>query len=90
MTVDKVQPCVCSIENFEEEQRNDINYGMPVLLVHNSIYPYKQFWTTRCPKCGRGGLTEYDSAYKAIRAWNQLQAVLYMSDSPWEPTKEES
>lgn len=80
MTVDKVQPCVCSIENYEEEQIKDSSYGMPVLSIFNSAYPYKQFWTIWCPKCGRGSKkSQYGSAFKAVRAWNEMQARCYLA-----------
>ena len=87
MTVDFVQPCVCSIENYEEHLKKGILYGMPVLSVYNGLYPHKQFWTIWCPSCGRGSkLSQYGSAYKAVRSWNAIQARLYLAkEKGWLP-----
>ena len=89
MTVDKVQPCVCSIVDYEKKQHENSSYGMPVLSVCNGLYPHKQFWSIWCPKCGRGSkLEQYESAFKAIRSWNAIQARLYLAKEkgwlPWE------
>lgn len=79
MTVDRINPCMCSIDDYEEGHIEDSDYGMPVLRVCNANKPHRQFWTIYCPKCGRGSkLTQYDSAYKALRAWNLIQANLYL------------
>lgn len=79
MTVDRIYPCVCSIDDYEEGMIRNSRYGMPELIVSNAIKPHKQFWSVYCPKCGRGSkLDSFDSAYKALKAWNLRQANLYL------------
>ena len=84
MTVDKVRPCICSMDDYVEKQIDDSNYGMPVLTVCNGLVPHKQFWSIWCPKCGRGSkLVQYDSSFKAIRDWNKMQVDNILKDAGW-------
>ena len=29
-----------------------------------------------CPKCGRGGIIDFTSSYKALKSWNEMQHSL--------------
>ena len=74
MTVEKILPCACSADDYEEKQIDDSSYGMPMLIVCNSLHKNHQYWSIWCPKCGRGSkLIQYGSAYKALREWNRMQ-----------------
>lgn len=79
MTVDRINPCVCCIDDYEYCHTGNSLYGMPKLLVTNSLKPHRQFWSVYCPKCGRGSkLDQFESPYKALRSWNLMQANLYL------------
>lgn len=69
MKVGEVMPCICS-PNWEDEHIADGYYGMPQLRVYGGG---DRFFDCRCPKCGRGGLLQYKSAFLALRAWNEMQ-----------------
>lgn len=75
MTVDNIIPCVCMPHPPTLAERCD--YGMPILIPHNSNRMHKQYWNVKCPNCGRGGLYEEKSAYLALKKWNELQKGLY-------------
>ena len=82
MTVQKIIPCICSADDYEEMSLNDSFYGMPYLAVQNSLKDHQQFWTYWCPKCGRGGkFLEFASPYLALKDWNKLQTGLRYD--PW-------
>ena len=72
MKVGEVVPCIYS-PNWEDEHIADGYYGMPQLRVYGGG---DSFFDCRCPKCGRGGLFQYKSAYLALRAWNETQKDL--------------
>lgn len=73
-TVKEVLTCVCA--GRERTSADSVYFGMPQIKVSNSIRPHKQFWSAYCPNCGRGGLMEEPSAYKALKQWNALQENL--------------
>ena len=72
MKVWKVIPCICS-PNWEEENIANGYYGMPQLRVYGGS---DMFFDVYCPKCARGRLFEYKSAYLALKAWNEMQQSL--------------
>lgn len=72
MTVERILPCVCC-DNLSSADASDLHeYGMPILIPNNSMEKHKQFWTVKCPRCGRGGMFQYTSAYLALKDWNDL------------------
>lgn len=72
MKVDKILPCICTPEYDDVASLYD---GMPLLKVSGG--KPNTYFTPFCPKCGRGGLIEYKSAYLALRAWNEMQHELH-------------
>lgn len=72
MKVRKVIPCICS-PNWENEQTANGYYGMPQLRVYGGS---DRYFDAYCPKCGRGGLLQYKSAYLALKEWNEMQQSL--------------
>lgn len=74
MKVKKIIPCVC-IDHIPESG-DSCEYGMPNLTVCSGIYKGKvvEHWSAFCPNCGRGNhYMMHDSAYKALREWNETQ-----------------
>lgn len=76
MKVDKILPCICTPDY---DSAKSIYNGMPQLKVSGGK-PHT-FFTPFCPKCGRGGLIEYKSAYLALKAWNEMQEMLRKYDT---------
>lgn len=74
MTVDHIIPCVCTPHPPTCADRT--TYGMPVLTACGYI-SRKQFWKIKCPVCGRGGLSEFRSSYKALKDWNHIMERCY-------------
>lgn len=75
MTVYRIIPCVCTPHPPTVGDR--CSFGMPVLTAYG-IDPHKQYWTVKCPVCGRGGVgIEENSSYKALRHWNNLMVRCY-------------
>ena len=75
MTVDRIIPCVCT--PHPPTIMDSVRYGMPALTPYG-FQSHKQFWTIKCPVCGRGGAgTEETSAYKALKKWNLLMRRCY-------------
>lgn len=72
MKVMKVIPCICSPDWKNEHIANGY-YGMPQLRVYGGTDRFFDFY---CPKCGRGSLFQYKSAYLALKAWNEMQQSL--------------
>ncbi len=68
MQVGKVLPCVCI--DHEPDVGDSVFYGMPQLKVAG--YDGKPLYTPYCPRCGRGGMLQYKSAYLALKAWNEM------------------
>ena len=75
MTVDRIIPCVCCEHPPSVDDCS--SYGMPILMPSNSFKEHKQLWIAKCPECGRGGVIQYDSAYLALKHWNEMQRSLY-------------
>ena len=75
MTVDRVIPCVCCEHPPSVDDGSE--YGMPILIPHNSFVSHKQFWNVKCPVCGRGGCVEEKSAYLALKKWNEIMQRCY-------------
>lgn len=71
MKVDKILPCICTPEYDSAASLYD---GMPLLKVSGG--KPNTYFTPFCPKCGRGGMIEYKSAYLALRVWNEMQNQL--------------
>ena len=69
MKVDKILPCICTPEYNRAASLYD---GMPLLKVSGG--KPNTYFTPFCPKCGRGRMIEYKSAYHALREWNKMQA----------------
>ena len=75
MTVERVLPCICSSAKLNDDRF----CGMPVLQVVNTNRSNLQYWRVQCPKCGRGGILDFNSAYKALKSWNDMQRMLHNS-----------
>lgn len=76
MTVDYIIPCVCCTHPPSVD--DSVSYGMPILEVQNSLIAHQQFWSFRCPSCGRGGnCLQFKSPYLAMKNWNEMQRSLY-------------
>ena len=73
MTVDFIIKCIC----VAGEYSNGLWHGLPELKVSNTNRPHTQYWRAQCPKCGRGGIIDYPSAFKCLDAWNKMQKDLY-------------
>lgn len=69
MKLTHISRCVCSIYDSDDS----IYCGMPQLKVTADM----QFFEVFCPKCGRGGLSQFKSAYLALKFWNELQSECY-------------
>ena len=70
----KIISCICS---EPVNKYGDIYDGMPQLKVTD--YNEKcntQYYEAFCPKCGRGGLIQFKSAYLALKNWNEMQKNL--------------
>ena len=81
MTVDKIIPCVCI--PHPPTVADKTTYGMPILSVSGSLTAHKQFWSAKCPVCGRGGLMEETSSYKALKRWNAtMEDCHHMENKP--------
>ena len=78
MTVSKIIPCVCCEHPPSSDDGHE--YGMPILIPSNSLQEHMQFWEAKCPKCGRGGIFQYKSAYLALKHWNELMIRCYMNE----------
>ena len=75
MTVDRIIPCVCC--EHPPSVDDGSSYGMPILKPSNGFLDHLQFWIAECPKCGRGGIIQYKSAYLALKAWNETMVRCY-------------
>lgn len=92
MTVDFIIPCVCC--EHPPSVDDSVTYGMPLIEVSSSVVPHQQFWSCRCPVCGRGGnAIQYKSPYLALKSWNEMQRHLYefekkeiLLEEPWKDT----
>ena len=62
-----VIPCVCC--DHKPDVGDSIYYGMPQLKITGNMEYFEIF----CPKCGRGGLMQWGSAYQAVKHWNDVQ-----------------
>lgn len=71
-----ILPCICTPDY---DGAKSIYKGMPQLKVSGG--KRYTFFTPFCPKCGRGGLIEYKSAYLALKAWNEMQEMLRKYDT---------
>lgn len=77
MKVKKIIRCICA--DHEPTSADSVHYGMPNLRVWGDDV---QYWDIYCPDCGRGGLFEEKSSYKALQKWNELQMNL-RNDNPF-------
>lgn len=68
-------PCVCI--DHKPDVGDSVYFGMPQLKVSVGIDTGKQFYSAYCPACGRGGCTEFRSAYLALKNWNDFQNELW-------------
>jgi len=75
MTVEKIIPCVCC--DHQPTDADSVYYGMPILRVCGHYIAHKQFWEVQCPNCGRGGTIQHNSAYLALKHWNELMERCY-------------
>ncbi len=62
-----VIPCVCC--DHKSDAGDSVYYGMPQLKITANMEYFEIF----CPRCGRGGLTQWESAYQAVKHWNDVQ-----------------
>lgn len=85
MKVDKIIPCVC-IEHIPMVA-DSVYYGMPQIKVSGG--GKSQRFSPYCPECGRGGCTEYKSAYLALKHWNEMQEHLWKFERENESVFEE-
>lgn len=83
-----ITPCICCEANYAEGHINSVYYGMPQLRVAGGLSG-NQYYDAYCPKCGRGGLIQYKSAYLALKAWNEMQYDLRHLDDGWGEEEEE-
>lgn len=75
----KIIPCVCT--ELKNDGSDSVYSGMPILYVTDYYESCDtQFYAAKCPKCGRGGLIQYKSAYLALRAWNKMQKQVRIKD----------
>lgn len=74
MRVPNIVPCVCT--ERRPDASDSVYYGMPQLKV-SGLNSGTQFYAPYCPNCGRGGCTEYRSAYLALKSWNKMQERLW-------------
>lgn len=65
----------CKCSQREPNGGDSVYYGMPHLRVTSD----GNYFECYCPNCGRGGSTQYKSAYLALKAWNEMQR--------WKPIK---
>lgn len=70
MKVGEILPCVCTPE---ADLIADGYAGMPILRTYGGSDTY---FDCKCPKCGRGGLWQFKSAYLALKDWNEMQENL--------------
>jgi hypothetical protein len=62
----EVIPCICC---GDRDPNGPMYYGMPQLKITHNMKWYEIY----CPKCGRGGLLQFTSPYKAVQDWNDMQ-----------------
>ena len=57
-----------------DSNAGDSYAGMPSLRVVSHVYKgkWQELWMIQCPNCGRGGLEQYESAYHALKDWNEI------------------
>lgn len=72
MKVDKIISCACC--DHEPNSGDSVYYGMPQLKVCGG--KPRTFFEVYCPNCGRGGLFQFESAYLALKDWNEMQENL--------------
>ena len=78
MRVKRIIPCVC-IEH-KPNAGDSVFYGMPELTVSGGLSGEREYWYIRCPRCHRGGLMEFRSAYYALKDWNEMQTQLWRQE----------
>lgn len=64
-----IETCVCW--SGKKTKKNDWWNGLPHLEVIEG-----QRYIPYCPKCGRGGIIDFTSSYKALKSWNEMQHSL--------------
>ncbi len=69
MKADKISPCVCC--GRKTNGGDSVYFGMPMLRVCGG--KPETYLEAFCPKCGRGSLLQFKSAYKALKEWNSIQ-----------------
>lgn len=70
MKVDRIRKCVCC--EREPNVGDSVYYGMPQLKVCGG--KPNTYFEAYCPKCGRGSIKQFPSAFLALREWNEIQA----------------
>lgn len=70
MKIGEILPCVCTPD---ADFIADGYAGMPILRTYGGSDTY---FDCKCPKCGRGGLWQFKSAYLALKDWNEMQGNL--------------
>lgn len=81
MRVDKIETCICC--DHEPTVADSAFYGMPEMKISYSDFNHKYWFVPYCPKCGRGGILEFKSAYLALKNWNDMQARLKKNSEIW-------
>ena len=75
MKIDKIIPCVCC--DHEPSVADSLYYGMPQIKVYTNKFSGNTYFSAFCPKCGRGGNTDFKTINAALKDWNNLQLFLY-------------
>lgn len=70
--IGKIETCVCWRGECKE---NDWWDGMPHIQVIDNCFGHYEY-SAYCPKCGRGGIISFPTAYKALKKWNETQQML--------------
>ena len=72
--IGKAETCVCW--SGERNAENDWWDGMPHLKIVDNGLVNNHAYVAYCPKCGRGGIIEFPTVYKALKDWNEMQQSL--------------
>ena len=75
MKIDKIIPCVCC--DHEPSVEDSCYYGMPQIKVYTTKLSGNTYFSAFCPKCGRGGVSDFKTVNAALKEWNILQKTLY-------------
>ena len=78
MKVERIIPCIC-IDHIPDTSDSG-TYGMPTLQLYSCGEGRSYRFIPKCPACGRGGMFDFTSDYKALKHWNKLQEDMWKSE----------